>query len=213
MPRRACLFDLDGTLLDSLDDLANACNHALTTLGRPTQPRNAFHHLVGQGLPYLIQHALGPGHEHLTPQATQLHLAHYAQHMGEHTRPYPGIHELLKTLSDASIAMAVVTNKPHDHAQPCVDLHFPDRPFAAVRGHKPNTAPKPDPQAVHDVLDELGIAASDAVFVGDTNVDIQTGQNAGLFTVGVAWGFRPDELQAAGADAIIDSPAELLAYL
>jgi len=210
----AALFDLDGTLLDTLADLSSAGNHALTRVGRPTYPLNAYRTLVGQGVRNLFVDALGPGHQHLLDNAVAAFHAYYADHRFDTTAPYAGIDTMLSSLSDAGVKLGVLSNKPHAATLDVVDRFFGSLAWAAVRGHKPGTEPKPDPASALEVLSELGVTPSRCVYVGDTKVDMLTGKAAGMYTVGVSWGFRSvQELRENGADAIVDKPGELVGLM
>ncbi|MFI4862375.1 MAG: HAD family hydrolase [Phycisphaerales bacterium JB063] len=214
MPYDAALFDLDGTLLDTLADLSAAANHALTTLGRPTHPREAYNTFLGQGVRELFVDALGPDHQHLIDDAIHAHLAYYADHRLDTTGPFPGIDAMLDQLAQRGVKLGVLSNKPDPVTREMIPHFFPHADWAYVRGHRAGTAPKPDPHAALEAIDTLGIPADRWLYVGDTAVDMQTGKGAGMFTVGVSWGFRSvEELRAHGADAIVDDPAELVALL
>ncbi len=207
----AAIFDLDGTLLDTLTDLCNSANHALKAVGRPTHEREAYRTLVGQGVDNLFIDALGPEHQHLHSPAVAAFHAHYADHRFDTTAPYPGIWRLLTTLQDKQIQLGVLSNKPHLATVDVIDRYFSDLNWAVVRGHKPGTAPKPVPTSAREVIQQMGLAAEQCVYVGDTKVDMLTGKAAGMFTVGVSWGFRSvKELKDNGADAIVDSAEALI---
>ncbi|MFN3168471.1 MAG: HAD family hydrolase [Phycisphaeraceae bacterium] len=207
----AALFDLDGTLLDTLTDLSASANHALRSVGRPTHPRDAYRTLVGQGVRQLFIDALGPGHRDLLDDAVAAFHAHYADHRFDTTAPYAGIDAMLDRLVDARIKLGVLSNKPHEATVDVVSRCFGRLAWDAVRGHMPGTQPKPDPTSAIEVLQRLGVAPTRCVYVGDTKVDMLTGKAAGMHTVGVSWGFRSvHELKANGADAIIDEPGQLL---
>lgn len=210
----AVIFDLDGTLLDSVADIADAGNHAMAAVGRPTFPVDRYNTLAGQGLPFLIEHALGPDHQHLFDPAIAAHRAYYAKHSGTHTRPFPGIADMLDNLTQHGLKLAVLSNKPHNHTGPDVHHHFGTKRFAQVYGHRDGYKPKPDPASAMELTGALGTTPDRVAYVGDTAADMQTGKAAGFFTIGVTWGFRDrEELQAHGADAIIDSPDALLPCL
>lgn len=214
MPYDAALFDLDGTLLDTLTDLADAANHALASVGRPTHPQEAYRTLVGQGVRQLFIDGLGPEHGHLVDDAIAAHLAYYEDHRFDTTRPYPGIEPLLEALAERGVRLGVLSNKPDEATQDVIARYFPEQPWAYVRGHRSGTAAKPDPHAAIEATRTLGIPAERWLYVGDTSVDMQTGKGAGMFTVGVTWGFRSEaELREHGADAIIHEPAELVPLL
>lgn len=211
MTYAAAIFDLDGTLLDTLTDLCNSANHALQTVGRPTHPREDYRTLVGQGVENLFIDALGPEHQDLRADAIAAFHEHYADHRFDTSAPYPGIWHMLTTLHGNGVKLGVLSNKPHAATIDVIDRYFIDLDWAVVRGHKPGTAPKPVPTSAREVIDEMGVAAERCVYVGDTKVDMLTGKAAGMYTVGVSWGFRSvNELQDNGSDAIANSADELI---
>lgn len=211
---RAVMFDLDGTLADTLEAIADAANHALRQFGRPTHPADAYRYLAGQGLTWLMEHALGPEHLHLVEPAMELHREHYRQHADRTTRAYDGVPAMAAALVARGLTLAVLSNKPHEAVQPCVHHILPDVPFAAMQGVQLNGPLKPDPAGALAIAERLGIEPRDWLYVGDTRVDMLTGSAAGMFTVGVTWGFRDEaELRDSGAQAIIHHPAELLALI
>jgi len=210
----AVMFDLDGTLADTLRDLSEAGNHAMTAVGRPTYSLDQYRTLVGQGLDRLIQDALGPEHQACFDDAIAAFHGYYAEHRYDHCAPYPGIGELLGELTARGVKLAVMSNKPDEATVDMVQRVFGKWDFAAVRGHRAGYPVKPDPKAALEIGDELGLPPERWAYVGDTDVDMLTGKAAGFFTVGVSWGFRSvDEMRAAGSDAIIDQPSGLLALL
>lgn len=207
----AALFDLDGTLLDTLTDLSSSANHALAAVGRPTHPREAYRMFVGQGVRNLFVAALGPDHQGLVDDAVAAFHDHYAEHRFDTTAAYPGIGAMLDRLASAGMKLGVLSNKPHEATVDVVQRFFGDLNWAVIRGHKPATLPKPDPASAIEVLAAMGVEAERCLYVGDTKVDMLTGKRAGMFTVGVSWGFRSiEELTENGADAIVDTPEELL---
>ncbi|MEM1099009.1 MAG: HAD family hydrolase [Planctomycetota bacterium] len=206
----AIIFDLDGTLIDSLDDIMAAGNHAMRTVGRPEHRREAGKKLAGQGLPYFIEHALGPDHQHLFDDAIAAHRTYYAEHCGEHSRPFDGIHDLLTALQAAGQSLNVLSNKPHFATVKDVQSFFSDFVFDQVIGHREGYPPKPDPTSAHEIREQLGVPADRIGYVGDTAADMLTGCAAGFFPVGVTWGFRDrDELEANGAKIIVDDVSAL----
>ncbi|XAM00396.1 HAD family hydrolase [Phycisphaeraceae bacterium D3-23] len=214
MPYHAALFDLDGTLLDTLTDLADAANHALAAVGRPPHPRESYRTLVGQGIRQLFIDALGPGHGHLVDDAIAQQMRYYEHHRFDTTRPYPGIEAMMRGLAERGVKPGVLSNKPDDATQDVVNRFFPSHDWAYIRGHRAGTTPKPDPHAALEAIETLGIPAKQWLYVGDTAVDMQTGKSAGMYTVGVSWGFRSvEELKTNGADEIIDQPSDLLKLL
>lgn len=206
----AAIFDLDGTLLDTLRDLATAANHSLSNLGQPTHPLDAYRTLVGQGVRNLFIDALGPDHQGLLDEAIAGFHSYYADHRFDTTKPYEGVWAMLNRLDQAGVKLGVLSNKPHEATIDVVEHYFSDIPWSAVRGHKPGTAPKPVPGSARETLEVMCVAPERCIYVGDTKVDMLTGKAAGMFTVGVSWGFRSvEELSANGADAIIDEPGQL----
>ena len=198
----AALFDLDGTLLDTLADLANAANHALEQVGRPTHTQDAYRTFVGQGVRNLFIDALGAESQHLLEEAIAGFHSYYADHRFDTTAAYPGIDAMLDRLSNAGARLGVLSNKPHEATVDVVGRFFGGLAWSAVRGHKPGYEPKPDPASAVEVLGEMGVEPARCVYVGDTKVDMLTGKRSGMFTVGVSWGFRSvEELRENGADA------------
>lgn len=216
MPNRfdAVMFDLDGTLADTLADIAAAGNYALGALGRPAIALPRYRYLAGQGLRWLITEALGPGGAADIDRGVELFRAYYAEHSLDQTGPFAGVPDLLDALAARGVRMAVLSNKPDPATQVVVAKLFPNRGFDAVRGHVEGTPLKPDPSSALSIASSLGIPPPRWLYVGDTRVDMETARAAGFFAVGVLWGFRDEpELREAGADAIIAEPAALLELL
>lgn len=216
MPLNAILFDLDGTLLDTLTDLADAANRVLAEAGLPTHPQDAYRRFIGDGSRLLITRAL-PG-DRRDPSTVDVFLerfkADYAKNWHTATRPYPGIQDLLRELSRRDIPRAVVTNKPHRFAEDCLGHYFPDTVFQMVWGQKGDRPLKPDPASALAAADQLQRVPSQCLLLGDSGVDMQTARAAGMLPVGAAWGFRPEaELIAAGAAKILHHPLEVLSFL
>ncbi len=208
------MFDLDGTLADTLVAIANAANDALRQLGRPPHPLGDYRYLAGQGLRWLAENALGPEHAHLADRMMQLHRASYHAHAHETTRAYDGVPEMVDALQRMGLKLAVLSNKPHEAVGPCLRHILPRSAFAAAQGIEPGGPLKPDPAGALKLADDLAIPPSRWLYVGDTRVDMLTGHAAGMFAVGVTWGFRDErELREAGADAIIHHPSALLDLL
>lgn len=208
---RLAIFDLDGTILDTLEDLADALNHALTEFGYPTRTLPEVRRFVGNGIRNLIRRAAPAG----TTEAEfdRIHAAfstYYIVHCADKTRPYDGIPELLAALRDRGIRTAVVSNKPDGAVKPLCARYFPGL-FDAAVGERTGVARKPAPDSVNAVLAELGVDRSEAVYIGDSEVDIATARNAGMACFSVDWGFRPrEELLANGAKLIASTPQALL---
>lgn len=196
------IFDLDGTLLNTLDDLAGAGNHVLRALGFAEHSTEEYKYLVGNGVPKLVERMLPENQRGSATQELALHLfmQYYALHSADRTAPYAGIPALLETLHAHGVRLAVVSNKEQSLTQRVIAQYFPGR-FDAVSGHVPGTPTKPDPHLVFAVLQQFGAEKPDVLYVGDSNVDIRTAQNAGVASCGVLWGFRTRaELTQAGAD-------------
>ena len=210
------IFDLDGTLIDSIGDLADAMNAVLERMGHPGHPRDQYRFLIGDGLEILVRRALPQEVVDATDIAgvVQEMRREYSTRWTATTRPFPEIPELLVALCSRKIQTAVLSNKPDFATLKIVDELFPEQPFEIVRGALDGVALKPNPTSSLALLSELGIEAGKAAFVGDTSIDMATGVNAGMCPVGVTWGFREAvELLAHGADHIIHSPLEFLDLL
>lgn len=213
MLTRLVIFDLDGTLIDSLGDIGDAMNAVLRELGHPIHPRDNYRFLVGDGLDILVRRALPPEIVEKTniDEVVGLTRQEYSKRWTDTTRPFPGIPELLGELRSQDITLAVLSNKPDFATRAIVDELFADHSFAVVRGARDDVPLKPDPTAVAAIISGLGVSAKQTAFVGDTAVDMATGVNAGALTIGVTWGFREaDELVAHGADHIVHRPLEIL---
>jgi len=208
------LFDLDGTLADTLGDLAHATNRALGQLGCPAHPVEAYRRMVGDGVKQLLARALPRDKQDLVDQAVRLMREHYDKHCFDLTRLYPGIPELVAALRGRGLTLAVLSNKPDDFTRRMIDRYFVPSPFAIARGQRPGVPLKPDPTAARNIAEELGIPPARWVYLGDTNTDMRTARGAGMDPVGVLWGFRDrEELVESGAREIIEQPGELLALL
>jgi phosphoglycolate phosphatase len=212
MPR-AAIFDLDGTLADTLADIATAMNRALASLSLPPHDLAAYRVFVGEGVEHLADRALPPGRADLRPELIERYLARYDEVYLDASVPYPGIVELLDALAARGMPLAVFSNKPHAATQKLVSALFGDTRFVSVAGRKPDVPKKPDPTGALAVARQVGIAPADFIFVGDTAIDMQTAVAAGMIPVGVRWGFRPEELTANGARFVVATPSDILAEL
>jgi len=209
----AVIFDLDGTLLDTLQDLACCSNRILKRNGFPTHPIEAYRVFVGNGARVCVSRALPPNSRHpaIIDRCLQLFLEEYAHHWNVHTKPYPGIPELLDALSRLGIKMAVLSNKPHENTKQCVKEYLSAWKFESVFGQKESQPKKPDPLLALQISNHFAMPPERILFIGDTSVDMQTARNAGMFPVGVLWGFRSrDELLQHGAKRIVLSPEEII---
>lgn len=214
MPFRAVLFDMDGTLLNTLEDIAHAMNYALALHHLPTHPVSAYRHFVGSGAPELAARVLPPDALHFQQRILEAFLARYREAWNIHTQLYAGIPQLLDFLCDQGLSLAVLTNKPQEFATQCMDTYLAAWPFAVTIGMDAQTPPKPHPAGPRRIMECLGLAAEDFLYLGDTDVDMHTARAVGMHAVGVTWGFRPEaELHAAGAQTIIHHPMELTTLL
>ena len=211
---RAVVFDLDGTLLDTLADIARAMNTVLARRGFPEHPVDAYRAMVGSGLTKLAERALPSGRDRLVAECARELRDAYARAPVVETRPYEGVGDLLEALAARGYRLAVLSNKADELVRRIVPSFFADGTFAAVNGHVDGVPPKPDPTSALELVGRLGVEPVQAVLLGDSDVDMKTALNAGLDPIGAAWGFRgADELHAAGARAVIDRPIDLLATI
>jgi phosphoglycolate phosphatase len=206
---RLAIFDLDGTLVDSVDDLAAAVNHALARVELPPRSRDEVQRFIGNGARVLLERALG-SHQERLEEALAAWREHYDTHLLDHTRPYPGV---VEALARATATLAVQTNKPGPMARRILEgLGLLSR-FAVVMGGG-EAPPKPDPAGVRAILARLGARPEEAAFVGDSLVDVETARNAGLTFVGVTWGLvSRDELVGGGAANLVDRAEDLKPWL
>ena len=216
MRYKAILFDLDGTLLDTLEDLATAANRALGTLGLPAHPTDAYRVFVGDGLRTLAERIL-PGEQRSAAQVDALVATferEYSRTWNERTAPYAGVPEMLDRLTGDGYRMSVLSNKPDAFTRLCVEQLLPHWTFAPLYGQRPGVPKKPDPAAALAIAAELGLDPAEVLYLGDTATDMHTARAAGMAAVGVLWGFRTaDELRAAGARHLITHPGELAPLL
>lgn len=204
-----CIFDLDGTLVDSLDDLANTCNLILEKYQLPRHPLASYRKFVGDGVDMLMTRMLPTTHVHLQQEARELFDTIYPNHCLDYTTMYSGIKELIDSLYSNKIYLAVVTNKPDAIAKKMVTSLFGSK-FIYVYGNSSNYPRKPDPYLVNQVIRDLQVKKEEVLYIGDSDVDMLTGKNAGVKTIGVAWGFRgAQELLAHGADYVVDRASEI----
>jgi phosphoglycolate phosphatase len=213
MPTKALIFDLDGTLLDTLQDLTYATNHVLTSLGLQPISTSACQQMIGNGVRVLLQRATA-GDEQAIQKALDQFLDYYHEHKFDHTTPFPHIPSTLDALTTNGQRLAILSNKPHPATTEMVARLLPNWNFEHVFGQRENVPLKPDPTAALDICKRMNIQPDQFVFVGDSGEDMDTAKSAGLFAVGVTWGLRDEhELREHGADAIIHNPTELLEVL
>ncbi|MDO4570923.1 MAG: HAD family hydrolase [Planctomycetia bacterium] len=208
------VFDLDGTLLNSLEDLADAANSSLSKMGFPSHPVEQYKYFVGDGVITLMKRILPPEKaedEEVCAQFLSAYLAAYDQYWDKKTSPYPGVAELLDALSAAGVRLGVFSNKPHRFTQLCVGKLLSRWHFDAVVGQSDEVPKKPDPTGALLIQKQWGFEPGRIAYVGDTATDMKTAAAAGFFSIGVTWGFRPEsELRESGACAIVHRPEEIL---
>ncbi|MBD5340174.1 MAG: HAD family hydrolase [Bacteroides sp.] len=205
------IFDLDGTLLNTIADLGDACNYALRSMGYSEHALSTYNYMVGNGVRKLIERAEPDANPETIDRLLELFREYYDNHCTDNTKPYPGIPELLQTLTEKGIGIAVTSNKYQAATEKIVRHFFPEIPFVAILGQVPERPTKPDPSIVFAVLSEHPTPKSAVLYVGDSAVDMETARRACIESVGVSWGFRPiSELRGAYADHIVSSAEEIL---
>lgn len=210
---KLAIFDLDGTLLNTVEDLGKATNYALAQCGFPVHRIDEYYQMVGRGIYNLFRAAVPSEYasEENVQKMASYFLPYYDAHKCDFTKPYDGIMEMLKTITGKGVCLAVASNKYQDGAEKLVHHFFGDYEFVKILGQRDGQPIKPDPAIVDQILAEVPyISKSETVYVGDSNVDMQTGANAQVRTIGVSWGFRSrEELAAYNPSAIVDTTAEL----
>lgn len=211
--KQLVIFDLDGTLLNTIADLAQSTNHALRTLGYPVHELSAYPFMVGNGINKLFERALPDGEksqENVLRMRAEF-IPYYNVHNADMSRPYEGIPELLEQLQAKGIQVAVASNKYQEATVKLVAHYFPEIRFTAVLGQREGIPVKPDPAIVKDILEEAAVSAVDALYVGDSGVDMQTAHQAGVEACGVTWGFRPRaELESFSPAHIVDRAEDIV---
>lgn len=210
------IFDLDGTLLNTIADLANSTNYALSYCGFPVHNEKEYNFFVGNGINKLFERALPEGEKTKDNirKVREQFLLYYDKHNTDFSTPYPGVSSLLKSLESKGISLAVASNKYQAATSKLVNYFFPDISFIEVLGQRDGITPKPDPAIVYDILAAANVKKEEVLYVGDSGVDMQTAKNAGIVSVGVTWGFRPRaELETFSARYIVDSAEDILSIL
>lgn len=215
---KLAIFDLDGTLLNTIEDLGRACNFALTSCGCPERDLGEYNRLVGRGIYNLFRGALPEGRksEEMVLKMKSFFIPYYNMHKTDFTRPYPGIEDMLHSLEKCGIALAVASNKYQEGTEALVKRFFGKRRFLKILGQRDGMPIKPDPDIVHEIENAYrntcgDISPHEVLYAGDSDVDMETGLNAGVVTAGVLWGFRPEEeLKSRHPHILADSPAALL---
>ena len=210
---KAVIFDLDGTLLDTIEDIADSMNHVLDLYGFPRHSIAEYKLFVGDGAANLVKRSVsGSGaSDTMLGQLEEGYRAEYLKRHADKTKPYDGIPELLAALADRGIKKAVLSNKPHDSTEKVIAHYFPNIEFDAVIGQQPGRPIKPDPGSALEIVGILGVKKEDVIYIGDTGTDMLTAKAAGLKAVGALWGFRDEsELAANGADLLAWQPMDLI---
>lgn len=216
MDKKLVIFDLDGTLLNTIADLGMAANYVLSQFGLRGHPLDQYPFMVGNGITKLIERAL-PAEFRTVEQiavARKIFLQYYGQHCHDLSQPYPGIKALLDSLTARGVKVAVASNKYMEGVQKLIGYFFPTVPWCAVEGNTDSRPTKPNPAIVQDIMDVAVVQPAEVLYVGDSGVDVDTATRAGVDCVAVSWGFRPrSELIEHGAVNIIDHPSQLLDYI
>lgn len=212
--KKLVIFDLDGTLLNTITDLGNSCNYALETLGYPTHALAAYPYMVGNGVRKLIERAQPDASPEEIDKIVKVFKEHYDLHNTDTSRPYDDIGQLLRTLTERGVAVAVASNKYQAAVSGIISHFFPDIPFVSVQGQIDGRQVKPDPSIVFAILNDHPTPKAEVLYVGDSAVDIETARRACVESVGVTWGFSPvSHLRNACADNIVSSPSEILSLI
>lgn len=212
--KKLAIFDLDGTLLNTIADLGASTNFALATMGFAEHPISAYNFMVGNGVRKLMERAQPDASPETIDKLLDYFRSHYDEHCTDSTKPYTGIPELLTELTARGLKLAVCTNKYQKAADKIINHFFPDVHFEAVLGQIPDRPTKPDPSIVFAALNICPTAKKDVLYIGDSAVDIETARRACVESVGVTWGFRPvSELRKAFADHVVSKPSEILKFL
>lgn len=210
------IFDLDGTLLNTLEDLADSVNYALSEFGFPSHPYEKYNHFVGKGAHNLITRVLPDDKtdEETVTMVLDKFSEHYSMNKSNKTAVYPGITRALQQVAATGVPIAVLSNKPDRYMEDIRKQYFADIAFTAFRGKRDGVPVKPDPEGIRLIAQESGADLDNAVYIGDSSVDIETAKNSGITSCGVLWGFRTkDELLQYGADSIVANPQEMVDFI
>tara|TARA_R110002096_G_scaffold203718_9_gene389056 strand:+ start:2168 stop:2836 length:669 start_codon:yes stop_codon:yes gene_type:complete len=212
----AAIFDLDGTLLDTLDDLADSGNEMLESQGFPTHPVDGYRTFVGDGVRVLMERILPPEakSEETIERCMKVYREAYQRRWNAKTKPYAGIPEMLDGMVERGIRLAVLSNKPHDFTQQCIEEFVGNWPWEIVFGMREGVPKKPDPAGAIQILETMKVSPENVLYLGDTDTDMKTAKGAKLHAVGVLWGFRQrEELVEHGADLLLERPGDMLTFL
>ena len=209
--KKTVIFDLDGTLLDSIEDIASSMNKVLESLQLPTHKIEDYKYFVGGGVDILVENALSNQSKEIKDEVIKRFKIEYDGKLHSKTLPYDGIYELLDELKKLDINLAVLSNKPHEFTVSYVNHFFKNYNFKEIHGQKKDIPKKPDPKAALDIVKCLDSSCENTYFIGDTKIDMQTAKSANMTAIGVLWGFRDEkELRDFGADFIVSNPLEIL---
>lgn len=214
---KACIFDLDGTLTDTVASIARPINRTLELFGLRPRPVEEYCYYAGDGMDMALRRALAAAGDRegiYVERGIPICRKWFQEDPLYHVKPYPHIKEMLEQLEKRGIRKAVLSNKPHEAAIPVVESIFGKGVFDRIQGQTAEIPKKPDPTGALQIIEKLGVKKEECLYFGDTNTDMETGHRAGLCTIGVTWGFRPrSELEEYGADRIIDSPLEIISLV
>ncbi len=215
MGYKGVIFDLDGTLLDTLEDLAGSVNRVLQDKGLPTHPTEAYRYFVGSGAAKVVSRALPPDKRtELAADCLEAFLEEYSRNWNIKTRPYSGVSELLDALTAKHMEMAVLTNKPQHFAELCIQEFLSSWKFTVILGQRDGFPLKPDPAGSREIARRLDIPPKEFLYLGDSGTDMKTAVSANMFPVGALWGFRSEkELRESGAAEVISRPTDLLKFI
>ena len=217
MMYKSCIFDLDGTLTDTLESLTYSVNLTMKEMGLPGITKEQCRMFVGNGSKVLLEHSLRAGSEQAITrleEAMEIYARVFDQNCMYQVMPYPGIEQVLHTLQANQILIGVASNKYQAATSKLIAQYFPDIQFVEVLGQREGVPAKPDPQAVLEIMEKADVSREDVAYIGDSCVDMETGKNAGVTTIGASWGFRPrTELEAYNPDFIADEACDILRFL
>jgi phosphoglycolate phosphatase len=216
MKKKLVIFDLDGTLLNSIDDLVECTNYSLRKLGYPTHDKTTIRSYVGNGVNKLLERSLPDSSRNPENLSClrKIFIPYFEEHNTQYTTPYEGITDLLHQLQDQGVMLAVASNKYHSATEKLVKYYFPEINFIKILGQRENVPIKPDPKIVFDIIQDTNIKPEEVLYVGDSDVDLQTAFNAKVDAVGVTWGFRTkSDLSNYQSLGLIDSADELLHFI
>ena len=209
-----CVFDLDGTLVDSIEDIAAAVNASLEEMQKPIHPVDAYYKMVGDGMEMLCRRALSGGTEEEVKELVSRYKARYIKNCCNHTKTYPGIETLLSALAEEHAGIAILSNKPQEQTQEVVETLLSDIPFLEVIGQSERFPKKPDPAGLNYLIEKAGVSKEQVWYIGDSDVDMYLGNSVNVNAIGVAWGFRGEkELKDAGAKEVFQTANELQTFL